>query len=168
MVWEVLQICQAKLVAEFFLGHNFLILYLSKEKNRDFNLIENKEKRKRKDLFKFNMIFCEEFCSLLPTENIWNASIYNIYHWFWTEILFELCYSAPLNFIKLGFVFTWYFFCRYANDAYFILALANCSPNLNKIKRYNMSKVTLLNYGYGCIMSMIWLGILKHCNLMLM
>jgi len=26
-------------------------------------------------------------------------------------------------------------------DAYFILALDNCSPNLNKIKRYNMLKV---------------------------
>jgi hypothetical protein len=46
------------------------VVELSKEKNRDFNLIENKEKRKIKDLFKFNIIFCEEFCSLLPTENI--------------------------------------------------------------------------------------------------
>lgn len=84
------------------------------------------------------MNFCEESCNG-ANENIWNALI--IYHWFLTEIVFELCYSAPLNIIKMGFVFTGYFFCRYANDAYFILALANCSPILNKIIRYNMSKV---------------------------
>ncbi len=60
---------------------------------------------------------------------------------FRTKILFELWYCAPFNGIKMGFVFTGYFFCRYVKDAYFILALANCSPYLNKIIRYNMLKV---------------------------